>query len=231
LEGERLRALHAKIDSNGNGHVSRDELVEFHADVERRKVEAAPYPESMDLDKDGLISREEWEKENTLWHFGPEGTPNAAAHRRLEMRKFEVADADGDGKLGPAEFRTMESSAHEGMALARAEHRIERHDKNGDGLITMAEFSRWTPESEISKQEEAMFKGLDRDGSGALSKEELLALDSGRYHLEEHIKALFRHADANSDGLIASHELAGADINDTADVYHELKDWLRHHEL
>ena len=102
--------------------------------------------EHMDLNGDGSVTLEEM-----------------TTHRN-EM--FTKSDADGDGLLSPAEL----TAAMEERAAKRIERRvarmIERHDTNGDGLLSAEEADH---EEEMTR----MFSRMDADGDGAITAAEI----------------------------------------------------------
>lgn len=76
------------------------------------KPQGRPGIEELDLDKDGKITREEFE----------------AAGRERAEKVFSKRDANGDGSISKEEF--LAKSPERG---ARA---FERFDRNGDGVLT-----------------------------------------------------------------------------------------------
>lgn len=91
--------------------------------------------------------------------------------------RFKGADSDGDGLLSREELvaRMMERQA-ERMGR-RADHMIERHDANGDGMLSMDEMR--------ADRQGRMFERLDTDGDGVISKTEFDAMQErhgGRKH-------------------------------------------------
>lgn len=77
-------------------------------------------------------------------------------------------DANGDGSLDLDEYRGLWIDAMQ-RAIVRA---FQRHDVNGDGTVTAAEFARPI---------DLMFMHLDRDGNGVIEPDELRR----RYRFEE----------------------------------------------
>lgn len=100
-----------------------------------------------------------------------------------EMEAFRAArvaemDADKDGKLSAAELSAMQMARMQARADEMAARMIERHDADGDGLLTTAEFM--TP-----PMPERMFERADTDGDGALSAEEVEAAQTRMAEMRE----------------------------------------------
>lgn len=101
---------------------------------------------AVDADKDGKITPAEVD-----------------AFRAAEVT---AADADKDGKLSATELSALHMARMTARAEAMAARMIERHDADGDGLLTAAEFAtRPAPQ--------ALFDRADTDGDGALSQAEI----------------------------------------------------------
>ncbi len=77
-------------------------------------------------------------------------------------------DTDKDGKISAAELSAMHMARMQARADAMAARMIERHDADGDGLLTAAEFV--TPPAP-----QRMFDRADTDGDGALTAAEIEA--------------------------------------------------------
>lgn len=123
---------------------------------------------------------------------------------RGEQMSFEKLDADGNGQitleemqnLGKDRFGDMDTNQDgkisqaemEAHAQKRTTDRIaemfERHDKDGDGMLSMDEM----PGSDRGGR---MFEHIDQDGSGSISEEEF---DEVRNGMMQHGK---RHMDEN----------------------------------
>ena len=111
------------------------------------------------------------------------------------MLDFAVIDADGDGKLTPAE---MEAHARARFAAA---------DSDGDGKLSAEEMQT----AAVKRQEEnrarkagqmaaRMLERMDADGDGALSFEELPGRQTGA-------ERMFSRLDTDGDGAISRAEL------------------------
>jgi hypothetical protein len=93
-----------------------------------------------------------------------------------EMDAFRAArvtemDTDKDGKLSTAELSAMHMARMQERADQMATRMVERHDADGDGMLTAAEFA--TPAAP-----ERMFEMADADGDGALTEAEIEAARS-----------------------------------------------------
>lgn len=110
---------------------------------------------AVDADKDGKITPAEVD-----------------AFRAAEVT---AADTDKDGKLSAAELSAMQLARLTARAEDMAARMIERHDADGDGLLTAAEFAtRPAPQN--------LFDRADTDADGALSEAEL---DAARAQMAE----------------------------------------------
>ena len=110
---------------------------------------------AMDADKDGKLTQAEID-----------------AFRAAEVT---AVDADKDGKLSADELSAMVQARMAARATEMVSRMIERHDADGDGLLTAAEFAtRPAPDH--------LFEMADADGDGALTQDEL---DAARDQMAE----------------------------------------------
>lgn len=103
---------------------------------------------TVDADKDGKITSAEMEA--------------------FRAARVTEADTDKDGKLSVAELSAMHLARMQARADQMATRMVERHDADGDGMLTAAEFA--TPPAP-----ERMFEMADADGDGALTEAEIEA--------------------------------------------------------
>ncbi len=113
--GHQSPVSFSELDSDGNGMVTRDELM---AQQEIRFNE-------LDTDGDGMISEEELKAE-----------ANSRAQGRVEQ-VFNNADTDGDGSLSQEEFETLVANRDRSP-----DDIIARLDTNGDGQISQDEYNQ-----------------------------------------------------------------------------------------
>ncbi len=108
---------------------------------------------AIDADKDGKITKAEVE-----------------AHRAARV---VALDADKDGKLSAAELKAQAMERAGARADDMVARMIERHDTDGDGLISVAEMAAGP--SPLS-----VFDRIDSDKDGAISVEEA---EAARKHM------------------------------------------------
>lgn len=107
--------------------------------------------EEMDTDGNGEITQAEMEA--------------------MKAARFTSADTDGDGAL------SLEELTAQGMkkVAEHAESMLEKHDANGDGVLSQDELPK-------PRRSGHMFDRIDADGNGSISKEEF---DEASEHMRE----------------------------------------------
>ncbi|MFZ3494084.1 aldehyde dehydrogenase family protein [Streptomyces sp. 5.8] len=150
------------IDADGNGSVDREDLLTLGAQLLAKFGESATSPKGTLL-MDGLA--------------------------RFWDALSAAADADGDKRLTPQEYRTgmesafITSSAGFDQAFRPlTEAIVGLLDTDGDGEVDEKEFLAWQEVFRTTENDrEAAFRHLDRDGSGKLSVQELLTAQREYY--------------------------------------------------
>lgn len=241
LTADQLRRMHAKFDSNGDGKVSIDEVMDFSHNVgkEIARKDIGSILEEIDTNKDGTLSLEEHLNDiHNQADGGDEIEMKELADRKtIEERKFRAADSNGDGHLDKSELPALfYPETHEGVLGVTVEETMRQKDRNGDGKLTPKEF--WESDlvegddGDLSEEEKADFSKLDTNGDGSVDKDELRSWESGRFHTEDAMQKLFEVADKDGDLHITADELAEAkDSIAASDAQYHLIEWAEHHEL
>lgn len=96
-----------------------------------------------------------------------DGGITAAKHAATAAKRFELMDANQDGKISGAEI----NASHGAESIVWANHpasaaeKIRSFDSNRDGVLTVSEYTAGS---------QRMFEELDVDGNGVLTPEEML---------------------------------------------------------
>ena len=109
---------------------------------------AKPGPHSVDVNKDGIVTREE-----------------AQTHPRLSA-DFDAADTNKDGKLDVAEMNSHRERMRVEMR-AKADERWKAADTDGDGALSRAEAEASMPG--IARR----FETFDADRDGKIARDEM----------------------------------------------------------
>ena len=83
--------------------------------------------------------------------------------------RFSDADADGDGQLSANELSNAVEAWRSEHRDRRIRNRIERHDTNDDGLLSLEEATAAFQSERI----ERLFGRLDADGDGSVTQAEV----------------------------------------------------------
>lgn len=241
LSAEQLRRMHAKFDSNGDGRVSLQEVMDFSASMGKAiaSKDIGAILEEIDTNKDGTLNLEEHMNDiHNQADGGDEEEIKELEHRKgVEASKFKAADINGDGQLDKNELPALfYPETHEGVLSVTVSETMRQKDTNKDGKLTAKEF--WESDqmdgddADLSEEEKADFARLDTNGDGAIDEQELRAWESGRFHTEDAMKKLFDVADKDNDLHITGDELAQArDQIAASDAQYHLIEWAEHHEL
>jgi Ca2+-binding EF-hand superfamily protein len=160
-----VQARFAKVDANHDGFVTRAEADARMAQAreqrqdrmeqrrermtERRAQMRAGLFDRLDTDKNGAISRAEFEAhasaraERRAERRGPDGMRGGRGMRQARMMRHRGPGAMAGGRFGGAMFERMDSD-HDGRvsiaeASSRALEMFDRADSNRDGTVTMEE--------------------------------------------------------------------------------------------
>ena len=129
-------------------------------------------------------------------------------------RLFHQFDADGDGKISPAELQNCLRIVGEELSSADAEDVVQLMDVDGDGLLCYDEFVNLVKVEEEENEEERgkflreAFGVYEMERAGCITPESLRrALERlGQSKTMEECVAMIRRYDVNGDGVICFDE-------------------------
>jgi len=241
LSPTQLQGLHAKMDANGDGKLSFDEVMAFASGTSKRIAtkDIGSILSEIDTSKDGKLSLEEHLNDiHNQAEGGDAEEMKELKHRKtVEGNKFKAADTNGDGLLELDELPSLfYPETHDAVLAVAVRESLRQKDANHDGKLSPKEF--WevdggeSEDVELSEEERDDFGKLDLDGNGFLDETELRLWESGRFHTEEAMKKLFNIADKDNNMHITAEEFSKAREEISAsDAQYHLMEWVEHHEL
>lgn len=252
---QRLGIIVDKIDKDGDGKVTSQELRDWIQFVQKRYVTEDVERQwvSHERNGDGQLTWQEYY--NITYGFvNPielETDNLANGHNSYsevierDQNRFTAADKDKGGFLTKEEFLDFlhpeDGGAH--MRDVVIHETIADIDKDGDGLVNMEEYlaDLWTggetgeKEPEWVEEERKQFKEFrDKNADGKLDRQEVeeWILPQDFDHSEVEVRHLIGEADENSDGVLTKDEIVekhdlfvGSQATDFGDIL------LRHDEF
>jgi len=174
--------------------------------------------DELDTDNSGFLENEELGKVTdwVMLHFGSKlGTDPVAVRSRIMAR----LDANGDGKLDPAEFLDLFNIIVQRMTMMeRARVKFAEFDADKSGFLEAKEIDEvitWTlqafpSDSNVDTYRERLMKQIDRNGDGKLDMKEFLILFEDmlvRTELMGRARTKFEELDADKSGMLEKTEL------------------------
>merc|ERR1719295_342339 len=115
-------------------------------------------------------------------------------HRKEIKKMFDKADRDGDGKLTKEEWHKVLNSSGCQTSMEEVSEFFDRMDRDFDGRLSFGEFMG--EETPLEK----VFKNMDKDGSGTVSKDEFLKICKNLS--KEQVEEAFAKFDASGDNQL-----------------------------
>jgi len=241
LSEAQLAGLHGRIDLDGDGKVTLEELL-LHARAASRSIarqDVRSIFDELDADHDGRLSLEEHigDLEKQVEGADHEELLDFERRKEVEVAKFAAADDNGDGLLDEEEAPALfYPETHEGVLEVAVQEVLRVRDRSRDGRLSLLEF--WdvdeadAGDTGLSEEEVTDFHRLDRDGDGYLDAGDLRQWESGRFHTEAALRKLLEAADADRDLHLTREELVRAkDEISVSDAHYYFIEWAEHWEL
>jgi len=224
---ERLGKLFHKVDKDGDGKVTEDELKDWIKFTQKKYVwdDSEKQMKQSDENKDGFITWTEYK--NTTYGFMDEEKdedPEAASSYKdmvaRDQRRFNKADKNTDGKLNADEFTGfLHPESDDDMKGIVVEETLEDIDKDKDGKISLDEYlgDLW-PEEErqagaepdwVKSEREQFNEFRDTNKDGFMDKDETAhwIMPDDFDHVTSEAKHLISESDADNDGKVTKEEM------------------------
>ncbi|XP_004585487.4 reticulocalbin-1 [Ochotona princeps] len=224
---ERLGKIVDRIDSDGDGYVTTEELKVWIKRVQKRYIydNVAKVWKDYDRDKDDKISWEEYKQATYGYYLGnPTEFSDSSDHHTFKKmlprdeRRFKAADLDGDLTATREEFTAfLHPEEFEHMKEIVVLETLEDIDKNGDGFVDQDEYiadmfsheeNGPEPDWVVSEREQFdEFRDLNKDGK--LDKDEIRhwILPQDYDHAQAEARHLVYESDKNKDEKLTKEEI------------------------
>lgn len=213
---QRSKAGFKEIDADGDGALTRDELLAAAGERAQKSFER------MDRNGDGIVRSSDGEGFGRHHRHGGRHDRNAEerADRMSEraQKRFSQIDSNDDGMLSPEEFKAGTQERYERMQ-ERHETRAERREQRGERHAGMpremrkhhremrallregADLEHFT--AAMQERASARFDRLDADGNGKVDAAEFSA------RIAERAERMFARMDRNDDGMVTRDDHRG----------------------
>jgi Ca2+-binding EF-hand superfamily protein len=181
-QAEMRQRMFSKIDANGDGKVSKDELTQVMANASSGGSSVDDIMSALDTNGDGSISQSEFaagDKANGQMQGGPPpmmaGMGNMSSADFVKQL-FSDADTNSDGTISKDELTQVMANASSGGSSV--DDIMSALDTNGDGVISESELlaasqaDQQTQGLQGGSSVDNLFSTLDTNGDGSISKSE-----------------------------------------------------------
>ncbi|XP_076459202.1 16 kDa calcium-binding protein-like [Babylonia areolata] len=212
---KKFNVTFEETDKDHSGSLSLDEVANVlqKNGFKGKKEDAKALFKQLDLNKDDKVTRDEFSAAISK-------LPRITVREYVLRKAFNSLDKDSSGKLSRAEIESaMKTSGCDDVKMSRARldqllAELERDTK--DNVVDYEEFLRVMGMEEEVTVMSYVFNKLDKDNSGFLTKDELMAA----IHNESELKL---RAAKISDLLVACHK----DADQKLDYKEFLAEWVK----
>ncbi|CAO2579659.1 Rcn1 [Lemmus lemmus] len=220
---ERLGKIVDRIDSDGDGLVTTEELKVWIKRVQKRYIydNVAKVWKDYDRDKDEKISWEEYKQATYGYYLEFQDSSDHHTFKKMlprDERRFKASDLDGDLTATREEFTAfLHPEEFEHMKEIVVLETLEDIDKNGDGFVDQDEYiadmfshedNGPEPDWVLSEREQfSDFRDLNKDGK--LDKDEIRhwILPQDYDHAQAEARHLVYESDKNKDEKLTKEEI------------------------
>ncbi|XP_061174316.1 calumenin-like isoform X3 [Saccostrea echinata] len=219
---ERLGIIVGKIDKDGDGKITEQELRDWIQYVQKRYIIT---------DTDRMWKDHDVESDKLSWSsykkrtYGSEDDPtdeDSSTFSYKDMierdeRRWKAADKDGDGYLNKEEFADfLHPEEAEHMRDIVVKETMEDIDKDKDGFISLEEYigDMWPDKNEeepdwVKTERETFASQRDKNGDGKMDLDEVKnwIIPPDYDHSEAEAKHLISESDSNKDGKLSKEEI------------------------
>jgi len=219
---KRLLVIFVKMDTDNDKHVSFNELrmwLKYISDrYVLREVEKT-FQEYSTESKTDYVTFEQ-HKKKLVEDFDDDDDETADVQKAIarDLRRFQKADVNSDGKLTKEEFgEFLHPEESDRMRDIVIDETMEDLDSNGDGVIDLEEYTNDMYEPAENKPmpdwvqaERTQFEQVrDKDANGFMDKNEIREwlFPNDYNHLDTEAKHLITESDDDRDGVLSRDEV------------------------